>query len=228
MTSFSLQGRNAVVTGAAHGLGRAIALKLAEAGANVALTYRTREAEAHDVAREIEAKGRLAIALKMDVADRGSIEAAAKEARDALGPLSVLVNNAGMNASAGASDWQAALKGPLACAEVFLPLLAEPGNGAIVHVGCAGVHAGLNALSQAIARSGAKTGVRSNVVLAGLIQLDVTDALSAALPQNGAEKILLKRLGDPDEVADAVVFLSSDASSYITAETLNVNGGLAA
>jgi 3-oxoacyl-[acyl-carrier protein] reductase len=249
MTSFSLHGRNAVVTGGSRGIGRAIALRLAEAGANIALTYRERAEDAHAAARAIEAKGRLAVALKMDVTDRASVEAAAKDVRRALGPISVLVNNAGINKPTdfdrvADADWDAVLaanlKGPFICAQVFLPLLAETGNGSIVHIGSvsgqyggprtahyAASKAGLISLSQVIARFGAAKGVRSNVVAAGLIASDMADAgMAAASVQKAAESILLKRLGTTEEVADAVVFLSCDASSYVTAQTLNVNGGL--
>ena len=249
MNNFSLHGRNAVVTGGSRGLGRAIALGLAEAGANVALTYRERADDAHRVAREIEEKGRLAVPVQMDVTDRTSVEAAAKEARRALGPISVLVNNAGINKPTDFDqvtdeDWDAVLaanlKGPFVCAQVFLPLLAETGNGSIVHIGSvsgqyggprtahyAASKAGLISLAQVIARFGASHGVRSNVVAAGLIASDMADAgMAAASVQKAAENILLKRLGTAHEVADAVVFLGSDASSYITAQTLNVNGGL--
>jgi 3-oxoacyl-[acyl-carrier protein] reductase len=249
MNSFFLHGRNAVVTGGSRGIGRAIALRLAEAGANVALTYRERSEEAHTVAREIEAKGRLAVVLRMDVTDRTSVEAAAEGARRALGPISVLVNNAGINKPTDFDqvtdgDWDTILatnlKGPFVCAQVFLPLLAETQNGAIVHIGSvsgqyggprtahyAASKAGLISLAQVIARFGASHGVRSNVVAAGLIASDMADAgMAAASVQKAAENILLKRLGATREVADAVVFLASDASSYITAQTLNVNGGL--
>ena len=249
MTSFSLDGRNAVVTGGSRGIGRAIALRLAEAGANVALTYRERAREAHAIVREIEARGRIAAALQMDVTDRASVEAAAKAARRALGPLSVLVNNAGINKPTDfdkvtGEDWDAILatnlKGPFVCAQVFLPHLAETKNAAIVHIGSvsgqyggprtahyAASKAGLISLAQVIARFGAPLGVRSNVVAAGLIASDMADAgMAAASVQKAAENILLKRLGTTREVADAVVFLASDASSYITAQTLNVNGGL--
>ncbi len=249
MESFTLDGRNAVVTGGSRGIGRAIALRLAEAGADVALTYRERAEDAHQVARAIEAKGRRALALKMNVADRASVEAAAKEARRSLGPISLLVNNAGMNKPADFDrvtdeDWDAVLetnlKGPFICAQVFLPLLAETKNGAIVHIGSvsgqyggprtahyAASKAGLISLAQVIARFGAVQGVRSNVVAAGLIASDMADAgMAAASVQKAAENILLKRLGTAREVADAVVFLASDAASYITAQTLNVNGGL--
>ncbi len=249
MNRFSLSGRNAVVTGGSRGIGRAIALALAEAGADVALTYRERVGDAQDVVRLIEALGRRAIAVPMDVTNRASVEAAAKDARGALGPISVLVNNAGINKptdfdAVTDEDWDwvlaANLKGPFVCAQIFLPLLAETGNGAIVHIGSvsgqyggprtahyAASKAGLISLAQVIARFGAAKGVRSNVVAAGLIASDMADGgMAAASVQKAAENILLKRLGLTREVADAVVFLSSDASSYITAQTLNVNGGL--
>jgi len=249
MSGISLPGRNAVVTGGSRGIGRAIALRLADAGANVALTYRERAEDAHKVVREIESKGRLAVALQMDVTSRQSVEAAAQDARRSLGPISVLINNAGINKPTDfdkvtEADWDEIvstnLKGPFLCAQVFLPLLAETRNAAIVHVGSvsgqyggprtahyAASKAGLISLAQVIARFGAKDGIRSNVVAAGLIGSDMADAgLAAASVQKAAENILLKRQGTPGEVADAVAFLASDASSYITAQTLNVNGGL--
>ncbi len=249
MSGFSLQGRNAFVTGGSRGIGRAIAIRLSEAGANVALSYRERREDAQSVASEIERKGRLVSILRMDVTDRNSVEEAAREARRALGPISILVNNAGINRPTDFDrvtdeDWDAVLdanlKGPFVCAQVFLPLLAETGNGSIVHIGSvsgqyggprtahyAASKAGLISLAEVIARFGASQGVRSNTVAAGLIQSDMADAgLAAPSVQKAAENIILKRLGTTQEVADAVVFLASDASSYITAQTLNVNGGL--
>jgi 3-oxoacyl-[acyl-carrier protein] reductase len=249
MSDFSLHGRSAVVTGGSRGIGRAIAIRLAEAGADVALTYRERADEANRVVREIESTGRHAVALQLDVTKRESVEQMARDARSALGPISVLVNNAGINKPTDFdrvtdADWDeilsANLRGPFVCAQVFLPLLAEAGKGAIVHIGSvsgqyggprtahyAASKAGLISLSQVIARFGAKDGTRSNVVAAGLIASDMAAAgMAAASVQKAAENILLKRFGTITEVADAVLFLASDASSYITAQTLNVNGGL--
>lgn len=248
MSRFSLAGKNAVVTGGSRGIGRAIALGLAEAGADVAFTYRERGDEAQKVARDIEKTGRRALAIRMDVTDRASVEKAAAQAK-ALGPISVLVNNAGINKPTDFdqvtdADWDQILsvnlKGPFVCAQVFLPLLAKAGGGSIVHIGSvsgqyggprtahyAASKAGLISLAQVIARFGAPSGVRSNVVAAGLIASDMGNAgLAAASVQKAAEGILLKRLGMTQEVADAVVFLASDASSYVTAQTINVNGGL--
>jgi 3-oxoacyl-[acyl-carrier protein] reductase len=248
MSRFSLAGKNAVVTGGSRGIGRAIAIGLAEAGADVIFTYRDQREEAEVVAAQIHKLGRRAQALRMDVTDRASVEEAARDAAR-FGKISVLVNNAGINKPTDFdkvtdSDWDLILstnlKGPFICAQVFLPLLAEAGGGSIVHIGSvsgqyggprtahyAASKAGLFSLAQVIARFGASMKVRSNVVAAGLIASDMgAAALQAASVQKAAEGILMKRLGQTSEVADAVVFLASDAASYITAQTLNVNGGL--
>ena len=250
MSRFSLAGKTAFVTGGSRGIGRAIAMGLAEAGADVALSYRERRDEAEKVCREIENRGRRASAYPMNVTDRASIEATAKDAWAAFGAISILINNAGINKPTDFdkiedADWDLILatnlRGPFACAQIFLPLLAKAaGGGRIVNIGSvsgqyggprtahyAASKAGLISLTQVMARFGAQHGVRANTVAAGLIASDMAAAgLSSASVQAAAEAILLKRLGTAAEVADAAVFLASDASSYITAQTLNVNGGL--
>ena len=248
MNRFSLGGKNAVVTGGSRGIGRAIALGLAEAGADVVLTFRENRSEAENVVKQITALGRRALALQMDVTERANVIAMAEDARG-FGPISVLVNNAGINKPTdfdqlSDEDWDTILatnlKGPFICAQTFLPLLKEAGGGSIVHIGSisgqyggprtahyAASKAGLISLAQVIARFGAPHNIRSNTVAAGLIASDMAAAgMAAASVQKAAESIVLKRLGTTREVADAVVFLASDASSYITAQTLNVNGGL--
>lgn len=248
MSRFSLAGKCAAVTGGSRGIGRAIALGLADAGADVLLTYREKATEAEAVVHAIEAQGRRAKAVQMDVTNRTSVDAAVKAA-DAFGPVSILVNNAGINKPTdfdqiSDADWDTILatnlKGPFMAAQAFLPLLKKAGGGAMVHIGSvsgqyggprtahyAASKAGLISLAQVIARFGAAHNIRSNVVSAGMIASDMAaGGLQAASVQKAAENILLKRMGSPDEVADAVVFLASDAASYITAQTLNVNGGL--
>ncbi len=248
MSRFSLSGKCAVVTGGSRGIGRAIALGLADAGADVLVTYRERGADAKAVVKEIESKGRRAKAVAMDVTDRGSIEAATKEVAS-FGVLSILVNNAGVNKPTDFDqitdgDWdfvlETNLKGPFLVAQLFLPLLKQAHGASVIHIGSvsgqyggprtahyAASKAGLISLSQVLARFGAPHNIRSNVVAAGLIASEMAaGGMQAASVQKAAENILLKRLGTPQEVSDAVVFLASDAASYITAQTLNVNGGL--
>ena len=248
MRRFSLEGKTAVVTGGSRGLGAAIALGLAEAGADVLLTYRERHAEAATIVQQIEEMGRRARAVPMDVTSRKSVEHAAEQAR-AFGPVSILINNAGVNKPTdfdriADDDWDFVLdtnlKGPFIVAQVFLPLLKDAGGGAITHIGSvsgqyggprtahyAASKAGLISLAQVIARFGAAHNIRSNTVAAGLIASDMAAAgMANAAVQKAAETIPLKRLGTADEVADAVVFLSSAAAAYITAQTINVNGGL--
>jgi 3-oxoacyl-[acyl-carrier protein] reductase len=248
MSRFSLTGKCAVVTGGSRGIGAAIAVGLADAGADVLLTYREKHDEAHVVAEQIKAKGRRALAVQMDVTHRLQVESAAEQAR-AFGPVQILVNNAGINKptdfdAVTDADWNmivdANLKGPFVVSQVFLPLLKAAGGGAITHIGSvsgqyggprtahyAASKAGLISLAQVIARFGAQYNVRSNTVAAGLIASEMAQAgMASAAVQKAAETIVLKRMGTPQEVADAVVFLSSDAASYITAQTLNVNGGL--
>ncbi len=248
MSRFSLAGKNAVVTGGSRGIGRAIALGLAEAGADIVFTYRDNAEEAAVTGAQITALGRRSLSLPMDVTDRASIEKTATKAKE-FGPISILVNNAGINKptdfdQVSDADWDTILstnlKGPFICSQIFLPLLKESSGGSIVHIGSvsgqyggprtahyAASKAGLISLAQVVARFGAQFGVRSNTVVAGIIASDMGQAgLAAASVQKAAENIILKRLGHAREVADAVVFLAGDASSYITAQTINVNGGL--
>jgi 3-oxoacyl-[acyl-carrier protein] reductase len=245
----ALTGKTAFVTGGSRGIGKAIALRLAEAGASVALTYRSEAAKARDVVEEIAMTGGRAVALAMEATDRAAIVKAADAAEAALGPVSILVNNAGINKPTDFDkvtdeDWDMIvgvnLKGPFIASQVFLPRIANTGGGSIVHIGSvsgqyggprtahyAASKAGLISLSQVIARFGAKSNVRSNVVAAGLIQSEMAaSGLQSAAVQKAAESIVMGRLGTPREVADAVAFLAGDASSYITAQTINVNGGL--
>jgi len=244
--SAPLDGRVAFVTGGSRGIGKAIVRRLVDNGARVAFTYRAQRAEA--VALQKERDG-AAIPFEMEITDRNSVERAMTAAVEKLGLFSILVNNAGINKptdfdQVSDEDWDhilgVNLKGPFICSQLALPYLRHTGGGSIVHIGSvsgqyggprtahyAASKAGLISLSQVIARFGAKWNIRSNVVAAGLIQSEMAaSSMAAPAVAKAAESIVLGRLGTTQEVADAVVFLASDASRYITAQTINVNGGL--
>ena len=245
-----LAGKAAFVTGGSRGIGKAIAIALAEAGARVALTYNSEKDLAESVVAEITSKGGRAVALAMRVTDRPRVRAALAEADQAIGPLSILVNNAGINKPADFDkvtdeDWDEVigvnLKGPFICAQEALPYLMRAGGGSIVNIGSVSgqyggprtVHyacskAGLISMGQVIARFGVKHKIRSNTVAAGFIESEMTNsgAAGSAAVQSAIQSVPMGRLGTGREVADSVVFLASDEASYITGQTLSVNGGL--
>ncbi len=244
-----LAGKVALVTGGSRGIGKAISLVLAKAGTAVALTYRVRQEAAKDVVNQIVAVGSRAIALQMDVRDRMAVRAAIAATEEHFGGLDILVNNAGINKPTDFDqitdeDWDEILavnlKGPFICAQEAFPALRRRGGGSIINIGSvsgqyggprtahyAASKAGLISLGQVIARFGARDNIRCNTVAAGLIASEMAAAgIQAGAVSKAAEGIVLGRLGTPEEVAEVVVFLASDASSYITAQTINVNGGL--
>lgn len=244
-----LKGKVSLVTGGSRGIGRSISIRMAEAGASVALTYRV-QADAADATVElICSQGGAALALPMDVCQRSSVQSAMEQCESHFGGLDILVNNAGINKPTdfdqiSEEDWDEILavnlKGPFICAQEALPYLRRRGGGSIINIGSvsgqyggprtahyAASKAGLISLGQVIARFSANDGVRCNTVAAGLIASEMaTDGMESPAVSKAAESIILKRLGTADEVADAVVFLASDAASYITAQTINVNGGV--
>ncbi|MHB8066849.1 MAG: SDR family NAD(P)-dependent oxidoreductase [Desulfobaccales bacterium] len=244
-----LNSKVALVTGGSRGIGKAISLALAEAGAAVTLTYREGEEAGREVVAHIQAKGGRALAVQMDVRDRTAVRAAIAATEKHFGGLDILVNNAGINKPTDFDkitepDWDEILavnlKGPFFCAQEALPALRRRGGGSIINIGSvsgqyggprtahyAASKAGLISLGQVIARFAARDHIRCNTVAAGIIASDMAAAgLQSAAVSKAAEGILLGRQGTPEEVARVVVFLASEASSYITAQTINVNGGL--
>jgi len=244
-----LHGKIAMVTGGSRGIGRAIALALAREGAATALTYCQQRAAADQLVRQIERDGGRAAAIPLDVRSRESVRAGIGQVEAIFGGLDILVNNAGANKPTDFdqitdADWDEILavnlKGPFVCAQEALPALRRRGGGSIVNIGSvsgqyggprtahyAASKAGLISLGQVIARFGANDYIRCNTVAAGLIASEMAaSGMQSEAVQKVAAGILLGRLGTPEEVANAVVFLASDASSYVTAQTINVNGGL--
>lgn len=245
-----LDGKIAFVTGGSRGIGKAIALEMAREGAEVAFNYHRNEEAARETAEEIAGEtGREPLVRQMDVRDRDAVNAAYEATVERFGGLHVLVNNAGINNPTDfdqvtGEEWDEILgvnlKGPFICSQAALPFMADSGGGSIVMIGSvsgqyggprtahyAASKAGLISLGQVVARFGAQYDVRCNTLSAGLIQSEMAaEGMKSEAVQQAAEDIVLSRLGTPREVAQAAVYLASDASSYITAQTVNVNGGL--
>jgi 3-oxoacyl-[acyl-carrier protein] reductase len=240
VTAFaSLEGKGALVTGASRGIGRAIALELARAGASVVVGYRSGADEAHAVARE--AGGR---AVRADVSDRGSAVELVEEA----GEVDILVNNAGLTrdgliARMPDADWRDVIETNLSsvfytCRAVARPMMKKR-SGAIVNVSSVvGLHgnpgqtnyaaskAGIIGFTKSLARELGSRSVRANVIAPGYVHSRLTDEIPEEMRTLMLQNTPLGRLGDPEDVAGAVRFLCSDAAAYITGEVLLVDGGL--
>jgi len=239
-------GRVALVTGASRGIGRAIARSLASSGATVVAA--AREDHARAVVDEIRGAGGAAEAVPLDVTDAAGIVAAVAGALGRHGRIDILVNNAGVARDQlmlrmRREDWDAVLATNLTAAfttvqAVLKPMLKQR-HGRIVNitsvVGQAGnagqanyaaSKAGLVGFTKAVALEVASRNVTVNAVAPGLIDTDMTRAMTADAQAGWAERIPLKRLGTPEEVAAAVLFLASDEASYITGQVLAVNGGM--
>jgi acetoacetyl-CoA reductase/3-oxoacyl-[acyl-carrier protein] reductase len=239
----------AFVTGGSRGIGRSIALALAQGGAPVALTYQTRDDLARGVVEEIGRGGGVATAVRMDVADRASVRRAVRAAGSAVGPIAVLVNSAAIAQEKPFleicdEDWDRVLsvdlRGPFACCQEVVPGMLAAGWGRIVNVSSIGgqwggvnqVHyaaakAGLNNLTRSLARLYSARGITANAVAIGLVATDMTAReLDSDAGREKVRGIPLGRVATVEEVAQVVAFLASDAASYITGQTINVNGGM--
>ena len=235
----SLAGKTALVTGASRGIGRAIAVELAAAGASVVVGYRSGQQEAEEVAREIGG-----CALQADVADPESARALV----EAAGDIDILVNNAGLTrdgliARMSDDDWRTVIETNLSsvfytCRAVARPMMKKRA-GAIVNVSSiVGVHgnggqtnyaaskAGIIGFTKSLARELGSRNVRANVVAPGYVQTQLTEVLPEEARQAMLQQTPLGRLGDPRDVAGAVRFLCSDEASFVTGEVLLVDGGL--
>lgn len=244
-----LTGKVAFVTGGSRGIGRAICSALAQAGASISYTYRSNETEAAQAANDLRRLTDNVSVFRADVNDRAAMERALLETEKNFGGIDILVNNAGINKPTdfdkiSDQDWDEILavnlKGPFVCSQLTVPFMRRRGGGSIINIGSvsgqyggprtahyAASKAGLISLGQVIARFGAKDKIRCNTVAAGLIASEMAQgAMNNQAVAKAAEAILMQRMGTPQEVGKVVVFLASDSSSYITAQTLNVNGGL--
>lgn len=243
-----LQGKVALVTGASRGIGRAIAIALAEAGADVAVNYSGSEDAAGEVVRHIESLGRRAVKLKANVAVAAEVEEMVKQTLEQFERLDILVNNAGitrdnliMRMKEEEFDQVIAtnLKGVFNCIKAVTRPMMKQRSGKIINIssvvgalGNAGqanyvaAKAGVIGLTKSAARELASRNIAVNAVAPGFIETDMTDKLTAEQKEGMLAQIPFARLGQPEDIARVVRFLASDEASYMTGQTIHVDGGM--
>ncbi|MCG3419129.1 3-oxoacyl-[acyl-carrier-protein] reductase [Oceanobacillus jordanicus] len=243
-----LQGKNALVTGASRGIGREIALELARQGANVAVNFSGNEAKAQEVVEEIKAIGRNAIKVQADVANETCVKEMVKEVIGEFGTLDILVNNAGvtrdnllmrMKEEEFDQVINTNLKGVFICTKAVTRQMMKQKSGQIINVssivGVSGnpgqanyvaAKAGVIGLTKTTAKELASRNIRVNAVAPGFISTDMTDALTEEQQAGMLDMIPLGKLGKPEEVAKVVRFLASEDASYITGQTIHIDGGM--
>jgi len=242
-----LEGRVAIVTGAARDVGREIALALASEGAAVAVNYNTSSERAQAVVEEIKAKGGRAMACKADVADLGQVKQMVERAATELGGLDILVNNAGLVirkrfAETSPDEWHrqidTCLYGAIHCCHAAAPLLQASRRGRIIslmgdssRVGESGLsiaaaaRAGVIALMKSLAREMGRSGTTANAVSLGLVETAHDRAWVEANREMLVKLYPLRRLGRPGDVAPMVALLASDQASWITGQVISISGG---
>ncbi|MCD2346372.1 3-oxoacyl-[acyl-carrier-protein] reductase [Clostridium guangxiense] len=243
-----LSGKVAVVTGAGRGIGRAIALKLADAGANLVLNYRSSESETEELIKEIEAKGVKAVSVKADISKFDEAEEVIKKAKSEFGKVDILVNNAGITRDGlvmrmKEQDFDDVinvnLKGTFNCIRHVSPLMVKNKGGRIINISsvvgivgnpgqinyCA-AKAGILGMTKSLAKELGSRGITVNAVAPGFIKSDMTDELSDKQKESILSTIPLKKPGEAEDVANMVVFLASDMASYITGQVMQVDGGM--
>lgn len=243
----SLQGCVALVTGAGQGIGRVIALSLAEAGARVSVSDIQGD-QADSVAKEISEIGKDAIAFKADVSNASDVERMVKETHKNMGRIDFLINNAGITRDnlllrMKEEDWDLVmsinLKGTFLCTKEVLPIMSKQRSGRIVNIasivgvtGNAGQanysasKAAVIGFTKTTAREYAGRGITANAVAPGFIDTRMTQGLNDSTKEKLLQQIPLGRLGTPDEIAGVVKFLVSKDASYITGQVIHVNGGM--
>jgi 3-oxoacyl-[acyl-carrier protein] reductase len=243
----SLSDKVALVTGGSRGIGRSIAERLAADGAAVAVAARGKEA-AEEVAAALRDRGAKAHALALDVGDLAAVEKAAGEIAEALGKVSILVNNAGITRDQllvrmKDEDWDEVmatnLKGTFHCTRVFAKDMMRARWGRIVNISSvigtlgnagqanyAASKAGIHGFTRSVARELAPRGVTANAVAPGFIETDMTAALTEEQRTGMLAGIPLGRLGQPGDVAGVVAFLAGEAAGYVTGQVIHVDGGM--
>lgn len=245
-----LQGKVALVSGGSRGIGRAIVLELARAGAAVAINYRQGENAALQVKEEVEKAGGQALLCRADVTQLAECEQMIREILDKYGRIDILVNNAGIRrdnllAVMKSADWDMVvdtnLKGVYNCCKAVLkPLLKQKSGGRIINIASvaglsgnsgqtnyAAAKAGVIAFTKSLAKEIGRREITVNAVAPGFIDTEMTEGLDDSLKETVRSQVALARFGKPSEVAVAVVFLAGADAAYITGSVLTIDGGLA-
>jgi 3-oxoacyl-[acyl-carrier protein] reductase len=244
---FNLDGRVAMVTGSAQGIGKAIALNLAEGGASVVLTDMQRS-KLEEAVKEVEGKGGKALSFCLDVTDFEAVQATVKETLQAWGKIDILVNNAGIARDSlvmrmKREAWDAVLNTNLSaafyCIRAVLPSMVHERYGRIINIASVVAQmgnvgqanyisskAGIIGLTKAVAAEVARRNITVNAVAPGYIATSMTENLPAEVKERMLGLIPMGRMGTDEEIATGVRFLASEEARYITGHVLNVNGGM--
>ena len=243
-----LKDKVAVITGGTRGIGRAIALKLAKEGANIAINYRSSDKEAEELKKILEEEGVKVLTLKGDVSNFEEAKNLMEKCKEFFGKIDILVNNAGITKDTlimrmKEEDFdkviEVNLKGTFNCAKHASAIMLKQRFGKIINmtsvVGIAGnagqvnysaSKAGVIGLTKSLAKELGSRGITVNAVAPGFIKTDMTSSLSEKFKEEVSKNVPLKRLGDPEDVANLVKFLASDEANYITGQVINVDGGM--
>ena len=243
-----LTGKTVLVTGATRGIGRAIALKFASEGADIAFTYRSQHEAARTLVEEIEAMGVRVKAYTSDAADFAQAHEVVEDVKATFGRIDILVNNAGITKDGlmmrmDEAQWDAVIDTNLKSAFNFIhactPIMARQRGGSMINmssvVGVSGnagqcnysaSKAGLIGLTKSIAKEMGPRGIRANCIAPGFIGTDMTEALPENIRQEWEKQIPLRRAGKPEDVAGVALFLASDMSVYVTGQVINCCGGM--
>jgi 3-oxoacyl-[acyl-carrier protein] reductase len=244
-----LEGQTAVVTGASRGIGRAIALRLASEGALVAVNYQGSKERAEAVKAEIEEQGGTALLYQCNVADFAACEEFLKAVTEQTGRLDILVNNAGITRDGllmrmSEEDYDAVLntnlKGTFNCIRFASRQMLRQKSGRIINIssvsgvlGNAGQanysasKAGIIGLTKSAARELASRGITVNAIAPGFVNTEMTEGLSEKVKEGAVAQIPLGRFGEPEDIAEAALFLASESARYMTGQVLHVDGGMA-
>ncbi|PID58956.1 3-oxoacyl-[acyl-carrier-protein] reductase [candidate division KSB3 bacterium] len=242
------EGKTALITGAVRGIGRAVALNLAHAGADIAAVYQKNQEKAAELVNEIEALGRRCLSLQANVAVEDEVDAAVNATLETFGRIDILINNAGITRDTlilrmKGGDWRDVidvnLSGMFYCVKAVTKPMFKQRRGKIVFISSiiaatgnagqanyAASKAGTIGLMKSVAKEFAGRGIQVNAVAPGFIDTDMTSSLQEDLRKHYMEQIPLKRFGTADDVAETVRFLVSEKADYITGQLIHVNGGL--